>query len=129
MKARTELSSVRAAPKPTPQLKSSIVIKGVQLSAQQRACRAGIAAVLAGATAVNSLLWPLQCDALTPYEESKRMVYGPTADGSIRGCPSNVSEAIENGTPTLDAITAVSGPYCSVSWTSWDVVAFKHNAH
>jgi hypothetical protein len=28
---------------------------------------------------------------LNPYQEAKQMVYGPTADGSIRGCPSNVN--------------------------------------
>lgn len=49
-----------------------------------------LASVLAGAVAVPLLLWPPHSAALTPYEESKRMVYGPTADGSIRGCPSNV---------------------------------------
>eukprot|EP00878_Enallax_costatus_P028215 GHUV01030449.1.p1 GENE.GHUV01030449.1~~GHUV01030449.1.p1 ORF type:complete len:143 (-),score=2.90 GHUV01030449.1:1213-1641(-) len=69
---------------------------GSKLSAEQLARRAGMAAVLAGAVAVHSLLSPLQSDALTPYEESKRMVYGPTADGSIRGCPSNVSGMAES---------------------------------
>jgi hypothetical protein len=56
--------------------------------------------VLAGvvvSTAVAALQWlgpsvPASKAAdLNPYQEAKQMVYGPTADGSIQGCPSNVN--------------------------------------
>lgn len=55
-----------------------------------------LAGVVVG-TAVAALQWlgpavPASHAAdLNPYQEAKQMVYGPTADGSIRGCPSNVN--------------------------------------
>ncbi|WIA19830.1 hypothetical protein OEZ85_005738 [Tetradesmus obliquus] len=55
-----------------------------------------LAGVMVG-TAVAVLQWlgpavPASHAAdLNPYQEAKQMVYGPTADGSIRGCPSNVN--------------------------------------
>ncbi len=29
--------------------------------------------------------------ALTPYQEAQKLVYGPTADGSVRSCPTNIN--------------------------------------
>jgi hypothetical protein len=70
-------------------------------------------------TAVAALQWfgpslPASTAAdLNPYQEAKQMVYGPTADGSIRGCPSNVNP---NCISTGEAV-ARARP-CNRSWSS-----------
>lgn len=50
-----------------------------------------LSSVLGGAIAVHLLLPFSSVAALSPYEEAKQLVYGPTADGRVRACPSNVN--------------------------------------
>eukprot|EP00882_Tetradesmus_deserticola_P018362 GHRQ01019724.1.p1 GENE.GHRQ01019724.1~~GHRQ01019724.1.p1 ORF type:complete len:183 (-),score=38.61 GHRQ01019724.1:1225-1773(-) len=77
-------------------------------SSANEALPAMLAGVVVG-TAVAALQWlgpavPASHAAdLNPYQEAKQMVYGPTADGSIRGCPSNVNpNCISTGGATAD---------------------------
>jgi hypothetical protein len=87
-------------------------------------------AVLAGVvvgTAVAALQWlgpavPASTAAdLNPYQEAKQMVYGPTADGSIRGCPSNVN-------PNCVSTGKASAWVCQVELSSGSTAAQQMHA-
>lgn len=64
---------------------------------------------------ICSLLVCFDCQAVTPYEEARRIVYGPLADGTIRSCPSSINpNCISTGSTNVGYSPAWRAPESSV---------------